>query len=220
MESTRLRGGLLASACVAAPVFGIAAAIAVPGLQDSRSAELTAISQHSGQFFVYAICILVSSYLLVPAVFAIIRLVRTNRWSLVAGLLAQVGMLVAIGDAATELMYWQMGAYGADHRQMTALADRYENSAASLVYNIGGLAMLVGVVWLGALLWRSRALPRWAAAALPVGALANIAGFTIASQPVLVASYVVLAASLFSAAAAITSISRSGAVPIAEPAIA
>ncbi len=106
------------------------------------------------------------------------------------------------------------------HRQMTALADRYQNSAASLVYNIGGLAMLGGVVWLGVLLWRSHALPRWAAAALPVGALANIAGFTIASQPVLVASYVVLAASLFSAAAAITSRPRSRAVAIVEPATA
>ena len=99
MESTRLRRGLLASACVAAPVFGIAAAVATPGLQDSRSAELTAISQHSGRFFVYAICILVSSYLLVPALFAVVRLVRTSRWTFAAGLLAQIGMLVAIGDA-------------------------------------------------------------------------------------------------------------------------
>lgn len=220
METTRLRRGLLASACVAAPLFGAAAAVATPGLQDSRSAELTAVSQHSGRFVAYAICILVSSYLLVPAVFAIVRLVRTTRWSFVAGLVAQVGMLVAIGDAATELMYWQMGAHGADHRQMAALADRYENSAASLVYNIGGLATVIGLVWLGALLWRGRALPRWAAVGLPVGAVANVAAFTIASQPVLVASYVVLAASLFSAANAITSEARSPVGANAEPAMA
>lgn len=221
METTRLRRGLLASACIAAPAFGLAAAVAAPGLQDSRSAEITAVSQHPGRFFAYAICILVSSYLLVPAVFAIVRLVRTSRWSFVAGLLAQVGMLVAIGDAATELMYWQMGAHGADHQQMAALADRYENSAGvSLVYNIGGLAMLVGLVWLGALLWRSRAVPRWAAAALPVGAFANVAAFTIASQPALVASYVVLAASLASAASAITFGSNSRGVAVAEPAMA
>jgi hypothetical protein len=214
VDATSSNAASAAAACIATPAFGIAAALATPGLQDSRSAELTDISQHSARFFAYAICILVSSYLLVPAVFAIVGLVPTNRGSFIAGVLAQVGMLAAIGDAATELMYWQMGAHGADHRQMAALADRYENSAGvSLVYNIGALTMLVGLVWLGAL-------PRWAAAALPVGALANVAAFTMASQPMLVASYVVLAASLASAAAAITAGSRSRVVASAELATA
>lgn len=193
MEPSRLRRMLLSASCIAAPLFGIAAAVAVPGLQSSRGAELNAIAQHQHRFYVYALCILLSSYLLVPAVFAVTGLLRESRGRVLAGLLAQIGLVVAIGDAAVELMYWKMGRPGAEHAQMTALAKAYEDAPGSaLIYNIGGIAVLVGMTWLGVLLWRSGAVPRWSAVALPLGTAANIAGFASAAQPILVASYVVL----------------------------
>ena len=195
MEPARLRRSLLGAACIAAPLFGIAAALAVPGLQSNRGAELTAIARHQDRFYLYAICILVSSYLLVPAVLAVTGLLRESRGAVFAGLLTQLGLVVAIGDAAVELMYWQMGRPGADHTQMTALAKHYEDAAgSSLMYNVGGLAVVVGLVWLGVLLWRSGSVPRWSAAALPIATVANVVAFSAASQPVLVASYLLLAA--------------------------
>lgn len=206
MSAHSVRRTLLASSCIAAPVFGLVAAVAAPALRSSRGAEISAISAMPGRFYVYAIFVLLSGYVLVPAVFGLLSLVRAERpgWALTAGVIAQTGLLVAIGDAAVELMYWQMGNRGADHQQMTALADRYENApGSSLVYWIGGLATLIGVTLLAAVLWRTRAIPRWAAAALVIGTLGNVLGFSAASRPILVGSYLVLGGCLIPAAAAI-----------------
>ncbi len=162
MSPERARRSLLAAACVGAPLAGLVAALAIPALRTTESGELSAVAAHPGRFYLYAIFILLSGYLLVPAVFALMELIRPARpgWALAAGVIAQTGMLVAVGDAAVELMFWQMGQSGADQGQMTALADRYDSAAgASLVYTIGGLATLVGVVMLGVLLWRTRAGP-------------------------------------------------------------
>jgi hypothetical protein len=217
MEPVRIRRSLLAIACVAAPLFGLAAALAVPGLQSNRSAELNAITHHQDRFYLYAICILISSYLLVPAVLAVTGLVRQSRGSVIAGLLAQVGLVIAIGDAAVELMYWQMGRPGADHQQMTALAAHYEDApGAALIYNVGGIAVVVGLIWLGVLLWRSGAVPRWSAAALPLGTVANIVGFGAASQPALAASYVVLGVGFLPVARALRDAHAAAPAPATE----
>jgi hypothetical protein len=219
MSAYSLRRTLLASSCVAAPLFGLVAAVATPALKSTRGAEIGAISAAPGRFYVYAVFMLFSSYLLVPAVFGLLGLVKVQRpgWALTAGVLAQAGLLVAIGDAAVELLYWQMGQPGADHQQMAALADRYENaSGAALVYSLGGLAMLIGIVLLAVLLWRTRAIPRLAAAALAVGAVTNVFGFAAASRPILIGSYVVLGACLIPAAAAILQRQDEIIVPPAE----
>ena len=179
---------------ILAPLTGMGAAVALPALRDSRSAEISAIARHQDRFYLYALGILLSSYLFVPAFFGIMNLLREQapRWAYLAGGLAQVGMLVAIGDAATELMYWQMGAPAADHSQMAALADRYESANGSgMVYTVGGLAVVAGTLLVSVALWRTRVVPRWAAVGITAGVGANIVGFGMASQPVLVASYVV-----------------------------
>jgi hypothetical protein len=205
---------------ILAPLTGLIAAVALPALRSSHGKEITAIAAHQDRFYLYALGVLISSYLFVPVYFGLINLVRERspRWAYLAGGLAQAGMLVAIGDAATELMYWQMGSPHADHTQMTALADRYESATgASLVYTIGGLAALAGTLLLAIALWRAHAVPRWTAAGIVVGLIANVGGFGAASQPVLVASYVVLLATLGRVAAVV--LGRRPAV-VSAPAVA
>lgn len=197
MTAGRLTRTALAVSLVLSPVLGLVAAITIPALRSTRAAEIAAIGAHPGAFYIYALAMLVSSYLTVPAFFGVMALLRERApvWSVLAGGLAQLGLLVAIGDAATELLYWQMGAPDADRGQMVALAERYENAAgASLVYSLGGLAILVGTVLITVALWRTRVVPRWAAVGLLAGSVANIGGFSAASRPLLIASYVVLLA--------------------------
>lgn len=195
MDARRLPRIAMTAALVLAPLTGIVAAVALPALRTTRSAEITAIAAHQDRFYVYALFILLSSYLLVPAVFGIMALLRDRApgWAFVAGVVTQTGLLVAIGDAATEFLYWQMGAPGADHAQMLALAERYEDGS-SLVYTIGGLATLVGIALTSVALWRTRVAPRWTAVALLAGTVGNVAGFSMANQAVLIGSYVVLLA--------------------------
>jgi hypothetical protein len=182
-----------AAALVLAPLLGLVAAVATPGLSSTRAGEIAAIGRDPSAFKLYAVTALLSSYLLVPAYFALMALIRTRspRWSYLAGGLAQAGMLVAIGDAGTELMYSQMGAPSADPAQMTALAERFE-SFSSVVYGPGGLFVVAGTVLVGIALWRTRVVPRWTGVALAVSMALNVGGFTAASKPLLIASYLVM----------------------------
>lgn len=207
MTPDSVRRALLAGSCITAPLFGLVAAVATPGLATTAAGRINAIAASPDRFYVYALSILLSSMLLVPAVFALTELVRPQRpWAaLIAGAVSQIGMLVAVGDAASELVFWQMGAHGRDLSAMAAVTDSFDSApGSSLVYTVGGLCTLAGVLVLGFLLWRTSTLPTWAAACLPVGGIVNIVGFSIGSQPLLVSSYVVLAAALVPAARAIT----------------
>ena len=118
----------MTAALVLAPAFGLVAAVASPGLATSTDAELRSIAAQPAQFDVYAVALLVSSYLMVPAVFGVTGLLgsRSPRLGFVAGVLTQLGLLVAIGDAAVESMYAAMGRTG-DRATMVALSDRYES---------------------------------------------------------------------------------------------
>jgi hypothetical protein len=200
------RRKLLATSCVAAPMFGLVAAVATPALSTTASGEIHAIAASPDRFYVYGLCILLSSMLLVPAVFALVDLVRPQRpWgALVTGVVAQIGILVAIGDSASELVFWQMGAHRTDLPAMTAVTDSFDSApGSSMIYTIGGLCTVGGIVALAILLWRTRAVPAWAAAALPIGTIANIVGFGLASRGLLAGSYVVLAVALVPAATAL-----------------
>jgi len=184
---------------ILAPLLGLVAVCAWPPLRASDRAQIAAIAVHPGRWYVFSLFILLSSYLLVPAVLALMRVLRPSRpgWAYLAGSLALFGILVSIGDSATELMYWQMAAHGASLSQMAALVARYDAApGVSLIYMAGGLAVLCGMVLLSAGLWRSRAVPAWTAAGIIVATIVNIVGLSSASVPLAIASYALMLAAL------------------------
>ena len=55
--------------------------------------------------------------------------------------------MIAIGDVMSQLMSWQMVVKGADHAQMAALLQRFDDTGGvDRVFSVGGLAVLVGSV--------------------------------------------------------------------------
>ena len=85
---------------------------------------------------------------------------------------------------------------------MVALMHRLDTTPGiALLFTIGGLAIIAGTVLLGAGLFRSRAVPRWAAVVLPAGAVVNIAGFAAHSLPILDVSAILLLAAFVPIAA-------------------
>lgn len=217
MSARRISNTVSVASIVLAPVCGIVAAFATPALGSSSTrAQLIAVSHDQGRFYIYSLFILLSSFFLIPAIAAVARLMPESRpaWAEVAYLLTQVSMLVALGDAAIEMVWWQAGSPKASLSQMTALSDRLDAAPGySLVYTIGGLCGLLGAALLAAALIRTHAAPAWAALTLPVGFVVNIVGFSIPSQAVLVASYVVLTAGLVRLAALVGAPERSRTVP-------
>jgi hypothetical protein len=186
-----------AASLITAPLLGLVAACAWPPLRTGDRAQIAAISAQPGRWYIFSLFILLSTIMLVPAVLALMRLLGHSRpvWALIAGSLAQLGILIGIGDAATQLMIWQMGAPGASLGQMAALAARYDAApGAALIFMIGGLATLCGTLLLSAGLWRAHAVPAWAAVAVPVATIANIAGLSASSVPITIVSYALLLA--------------------------
>ena len=186
-----------AASLITAPLLGLVAACAWPPLRSGERAQIAAISAQPGRWYIFSLFLLLSTTMLVPAVLALMRLLGHSRpaWALIAGSLAQLGILIGIGDAATQLMVWQMGAPGASLGQMAALATRYNAApGAALIFMIGGLASVCGMLLLSAGLWRAHAVPAWTAIAIPAATIANIAGLSANSLPITLASYALLLA--------------------------
>jgi uncharacterized protein DUF4386 len=184
---------------VIGPLFLLASAIVSPPLKSTDAATIAEIARHPDRWYWFALFTTIGSILLVPALFGVMGLLRERTpWlANLGGGLAQLGVLVAIGDSMTQLLIWKMGSPGADPAQMAALAQRYDDAVGStLPFTIGGLALLVGCVLLSIGVWRTRVAPRWAAVGLPVGAVLNIGGFSAASTALLIVSCVVLLVAL------------------------
>ena len=186
-----------AASLITAPLLGLVAVCAWPPLRTGDRAQIAAITAQPGRWYIFSLFILFSTIMLVPAVLALMRLLGRSRptWALTAGSVAQLGILIGIGDAATQLMVWQMGAPGASLGQMAALATRYNAApGAALIFMIGGLATLSGMLLLSAGLWRAHAVPAWTAIAIPIATIANIAGLSANSVPITIASFALLLA--------------------------
>jgi hypothetical protein len=197
MQRQQLPRTAAAASLITAPLLGLVAASARPPLRAGDRAQIAAISAQPGRWYIFSLFLLLSTIMLVPAVLALMRLLGHSRpvWALIAGSLAQLGILIGIGDAATELMVWQMGAPGASLGQMAALAARYNAApGAALIFMIGGLATLSGTLLLSAGLWRAHAVPAWTAIAIPIATIANIAGLSASSVPITIASFALLLA--------------------------
>ena len=209
---------------ILAPLFALASALVAPTLKSDEAAQLDVIAQHPDGWYAFTLLLLIGSILLVPALLGIASLVaeKAPRLGYIGGGLAVVGSLIAIGDVMSQFMSWQMVAKGADHAQMAALLQRFDDSSGvDTVFSVGGLAVLIGVVMLTVGLIRGRAAPAWAAIGLSLATVINIVGFTAASNGAVAVSWAVLAASMGYIARIVltdgTQRLRSGDLPKAQP---
>jgi hypothetical protein len=184
---------------IGAPLLTLISSLASPAIKSDAAGQIAVITQHPDRYYVFSVLAFAGIALLIPAVLGLMQMTRERapRWGEVGGTLSITGAVIASGDALTQLLVWQMGAPGADRAQMAALLDRYDNAAgASLVFTIGGLALVAGSIILATGLRKARAVPLWVAVGFPVGIVLNIAGFGAASVGLLVVSSVVLLATL------------------------
>jgi hypothetical protein len=189
----------LGGSMIGSALLMLGASVASPAIKSNETAQIAVIAQHPARYYLFTILILGSSMLLVPALIGLMRITaeRSPRLSNIGGALSLLGALVAVGDSTSQLVIWQMGARGADRAQMAALLHRYDNVAgASVLFSVGGLSVVVGVLLLSIALYRAKAAPAWAAAGVLAGTVLNVVGFSASSVGILIVSSVVLLAAL------------------------
>lgn len=185
----------LATSMIVAPLFLVASALVSPQLKSDEAAQLNVIAAHPTRWYWFTLLLLIGSILLIPALLGIAALAyeRSPRLATVGGSLAILGSLIAIGDVMSQFVSWQMVADGADRTQMAALLHRFDNAAGvGVVFNVGGLSVLIGVVLLTVALIRTRVAPVWAAVGLSVSTLLNVVAFSSANAAGVAVSWVVL----------------------------
>lgn len=188
---------LIGGALILAPLAYLASTLVAPPLRATETAQLAIIAEHPGRSYLFALLTIIGSILLVPAIIGVTQLLRDRSpWlGYFGGGLAGLGVLIAIGDSFGLLTTWQMAAPTADREQMVTLMHRLDTTPGiAFLFTIGGLTIITGTALLGLGLLRSHATPRWAAVALPTGAIINIAGFAAHSLPILDLSAILLLA--------------------------
>jgi Domain of unknown function (DUF4386) len=164
------------SLVVAGVALTVGTAVEPSGDDDSVAVALGKISRHLGHQRWLIVTDLLAAFML-PAVLCLLRLARQGapRLALAGGALAFTGWLGGlIGLGALDMVFYH-GAQAADRAQATSLlkavTDDWAYTVLLVTFIVG---QTLGMLLLGAALWRARVAPRWAAALIALGPLAQV----------------------------------------------
>ena len=183
VRAVSLRFG--AAALVIGPLgLVLGSLFAVTGDDDSVSVALTKIAAHpSGQRAVI-ICDLLAAFM-IPAMLYLMRLAgpRAPRLTLAGGAVAFAAWLASLVSLGASDLLYDHAAQLPDRASAVSLVHAVTSDAAFVIPEALFLAGHVfGLLLLGIALWRSRAVPRWAAALV---GLASVVQFLVHDQSVL-----------------------------------
>lgn len=191
-DGTAPRSNGPALALLATPLLWLVAELVSPELHTDATAQLAEIARHPDRWFAYTVLLSAGLGTCIAAAVGLGRLAG-GRLGRIGSFLLSASLVIAIGDAMSQLVFWQMVEPGADRSQMAALMTRFDEApGAAAVFGTGGLAYLVGTVLLTIGLARVRDLPVWIALAIGGGLILNVVGFIAANVLVILASCVVL----------------------------
>jgi hypothetical protein len=146
------------------------------GGNDKTAVMLAKVAAHQGAQRVLIVLDLLGVFAL-PAVLALWRLARPRAWrlALAGGTLAFAGWLAALLLFCGLDLVDYHAARLPDRAAGIALAHAVENDpAAGVLLAVFLLGTAAGMLILGIALWRSRAVPRWAAALVSLGPIVSI----------------------------------------------
>ena len=184
---------------VLAPIFLLLSTLALPPLKSDTAAELATIGAHHQRYYLFILCGIIASILLLPAFLGLMLLTRDRHpvLGMLGGSLALLGTTLSLVDYGSELMKWQAAAGRTPSAQTISLLDRFDGSAGSaLPLQLSGITVLAGTVLLAIGLARSGIAPWWIAAALVPGMFLSLAGFAFSNNAVLEAGSALLVISM------------------------
>jgi hypothetical protein len=204
-----------AAALLAAPIVVIAGTLAQPTLSDDAATQVAALTVHRGPMIAGMTLNTIALILLIAGTvwLALTLAPRAPRLAMAGGVLGVLGSLVVlfengVGAAAPAIVDTL------DRAQATAVLDHINSGALSALDPLSILGD-IGIALLGIAILKAGA-PRWAAAAIVIGALGEGAGFATGTKPLVIISFALLFAGLLQAVR--TLVTRAAPQPAAEAA--
>jgi len=204
-----------ATALLAAPVLGIAGALAQPTLSGDAARQVAALTGHRGPMIAGMTLSMIAIVLLIAGTvwLALTLAPRAPRLAMAGGVLGVLGLLVvlfenSVGAAAPAI------ADTLDRAQATAVLDRVQSSAPISALEPASILGNIGIALLGIAVAKAGA-PRWAAAMIAIGALGYGPGFATGSKILVSISFALMFIGLVSAVRPLAA--RSEAPPAAKP---
>jgi hypothetical protein len=204
-----------AAALLAAPIVVIAGTLAQPTLSDDPATQVAALTVHRGPMIAGMTLRTIGLILLIAGTvwLALTLAPRAPRLAMAGGVLGVLGSLVVlfengVGAAAPAIVDTL------DRAQATAVLDHINSGPISALDPLSILGD-IGVALLGIAVARAGA-PRWAAAAIVIGALGEGAGFATGTKALVIISFALLFAGLLQAVR--TLVTRAAPQPAAEAA--
>jgi hypothetical protein len=187
--SKRTLAGVVA--LLAAPIIVIAGTLAQPTLSDDAASQIAALTDHRGAMITSTALSTIAVVLLIGGLiwFALALAPRAPRLAMAGGVLGVFGSLVVLFENSVAAAFPAIVG-GLDQIQATSVLDRIHSGAITA---LGPLSIIgaIGLALLGLAAVKAGA-PRWAGAAIAVGALAEGAGFAAGTKALVIIAFSVL----------------------------
>jgi hypothetical protein len=180
-----------AVALLAAPIIVIAGTLAQPTLSDDAARQVAALTGHRGAMITGMALSSIAVVLLIAGIiwFALALAPRAPRLAMAGGVLGVFGLLVVLFENGVAAAFPAIVG-GLDRIQAAFVLDRIHSGAITA---LGPLSIIgaIGLALLGLAAVKAGA-PRWAGAAIAVGALAEGAGFATGTKALVIIAFAVL----------------------------
>ena len=180
-----------AVALLAAPIIVIVATLAQPTLSDDAASQVAALDGHRGAMITGMALSSIAVVLLIAGIiwFALALAPRAPRLAMAGGVLGVFGLLAVLFENGVAAAFPAI-AGGLDRIQAANVLDRIHSGAITA---LGPLSIIgdIGLALLGLAAVKAGA-PRWAGAAIAVGALAQGAGFATGTKALVIIAFAVL----------------------------
>jgi hypothetical protein len=204
-----------AAALLAAPILVIAGTLAQPTLSGDAATQVAALTDHRGAMISGMAFGLIAVVLLIAGIIwlALALAPHAPRLAMAGGVLGVSGLLVVLFENSVATAGPAI-ADGLGRIQATAMLDHIHSGAISALEPLSVVGD-IGIALLGIAVARIGA-PRWAAAAIVIGALGEGAGFATGTKALVIISFALLFAGLLQAVR--TLVTRAAPQPAAEAA--
>jgi hypothetical protein len=186
-------------ALLAAPILVIIATLAQPTLSGDAAKQVAALTEHRGAMITGMALGLIAVVLLIAGIIwlALTLAPSAPRLAMIGGVLGVFGLLVVLFENSVAAASPAIVG-GLDRIQATFVLNRIHSAAAISAIEPLALAGDIGIALLGIAVVKAGA-PRWAAAAIAIGALGEGAGFATGTKALVIISFALLFAGLLQA---------------------